>query len=92
MNVVYGMNTSVVEVLPHGRLALARQHAHDLERDLLDPHGLSDRIGTGAKQIIDHGLAQHDHLGAALNVRLVERGCHSTPASRESREIRARCH
>ena len=48
----------VVVVLPHRRLALRRQHADDLERDVLDAHQLADRVGVGAEQLVDDGLAE----------------------------------
>ena len=33
---------------------------------------LPDRVGVGAEQLLDHGLAQHDDLGAAVDVGLAE--------------------
>ena len=41
----------VVVVVAARRLALAAAHAHHLERDVGDAHGLADRIGAGAEQV-----------------------------------------
>ena len=82
---------AVVEVLPGGRLALARQHADDGERDAADAHRAADRIGAGAEQVVDHGLAQHRHLGRRSPRRRRSAGCPGGPTTGGCRSSRAWC-
>ena len=54
----------VVLVLPDRVLALAREHADDRQRHLLDADGLVDRVGL-AEQLLGDRLADDRHLARA---------------------------
>ena len=59
-----GHEDDIVLVLAHDRLPLAGRHPHYLKGEVLDAHGLPDGIRAGAIQLLDHGLAEHDHRAA----------------------------
>ena len=56
------MHDDVVVVLAHRRLALRAEHADHREGHVADAHGLAERIGPVAEQLVDHGLAEHRDL------------------------------
>ena len=54
----------VVLVLPHRAAALGLEDADDAEREVLDPHGLADRV-LALEEGVRHGRAEHATLAAA---------------------------
>ena len=68
-----GHEDDVVLVLPPGRGALGRHHAHDLEGDVVDQDELAHRVAPG-EQGARHRLAEHGDRGVARLVLRAEEG------------------
>ena len=83
-----GHEHDVVLILPPARLALARQHADHAKRHVLHADGGVDRVLARAEQLVDHGLPEQRHLGAAVLLRLGERSARAHPPVADLEEAR----
>ena len=58
----------IVLVVALRALPLSGQDPDHRERNFLDPDRLAERVATD-KEVLDHGLPEHDHLGGAAGCR-----------------------